>query len=497
MKIHGIYFLTAFLLFSHGAMAQENTTSKIEQLIEFFEQWNYVDQDKIGEFYNSIDQLAQEDPVKAIEYVRKRVDNVRDSQEKMILESQLLQELLKQDPENEFVLYEYGYLLSLSGYRSEAITIFQKILKINPAPEYMHYIHFSLGAAYAALDQPFEAIAHLREVIPYVDRVNKDTAVGTHILLGNSYDEINEREKMYEHYKAALQLDPAYAPAYINLASALNFDKKYEEALPRALKGAELAKSSFAYKILGNTYKGLGKVDESLEQYQKAVKLNPKDKVAFLELGNTHVQLGHYDTAKQAYAEALALDPNYMPALFGMGWVSNKLSNYDEAVDYIQKGLRFDPNDGFGLKELAYAFYGKEGSLGLDEFEKVYLEAANLDQKAYQLLVEGKLKDAIVILEQAIQLMPYQPLVLMRMAYAHYHLNDYPAAEPYLRKALLMNPYNAELAKNLACTLNRMGRLEEAYEIVRAISLKVPESDAFKKLLKDIQERNAKNLVFE
>ena len=106
--------------------------------------------------------------------------------------------------------------------------------------------------------------------------------------------------------------------------------------------------------------------------------------------------------------------------------------------------------------------------------------------------LEEGLKEA----DTALALNPYEPLGYWYKGYAYYQMKDFPSAEAELKRAMQLDPYNAELAKNYACTLHKMGRLDEAYKVVRDISVKVPENKAFQQLLKDIQQRNVNNLKF-
>ena len=83
-------------------------------------------------------------------------------------------------------------------------------------------------------------------------------------------------EEAVAELRLAIQADPAYATAHLNLAYA---------------------------------YDRLGRTDEAVASYQKVIALDPKSAAAFNNLGVLYTKKGKYDEAIQLLEEALKLDP--------------------------------------------------------------------------------------------------------------------------------------------------------------------------------------------
>ncbi len=58
----------------------------------------------------------------------------------------------------------------------------------------------------------------------------------------------------------------------------------------------------------------LGKHDEAMVCYNKAVEINPQHSEAVYHKGRTLAQLGNYDDAIECYNNALKINPQYSEA---------------------------------------------------------------------------------------------------------------------------------------------------------------------------------------
>lgn len=54
----------------------------------------------------------------------------------------------------------------------------------------------------------------------------------------------------------------------------------------------------------------MGKHEPACEHYERALDIDPRQRVAWVNLGHARLQLGHFVPAQEAYLEALALDPD-------------------------------------------------------------------------------------------------------------------------------------------------------------------------------------------
>ena len=104
------------------------------------------------------------------------------------------------------------------------------------------------------------------------------------IIRGNQYYQQGQFDLAETQYRKALDIDPKNTTAQYNLANALQKQKKYEEAyellesFSKSLTDKNLKSASFYNQ--GVAYTKLKKLEESIESYKNALRLNPDDQQA-------------------------------------------------------------------------------------------------------------------------------------------------------------------------------------------------------------------------
>ena len=83
-------------------------------------------------------------------------------------------------------------------------------------------------------------------------------------------------------------------------------------------------------------------------------------------------------------------------------------------------------------------------------------------QIASLLLLEGKVSEAIVYLDKALVLNPYDSATQASLGYAYYQLKQYLRAENFLKASLKTRPDDEELVKQLAYTTQKLGKNKQA-----------------------------------
>jgi tetratricopeptide (TPR) repeat protein len=75
----------------------------------------------------------------------------------------------------------------------------------------------------------------------------------------------------------------------------------------------------------------------AMEDYNKAIQLNPNDAVAYNNRGNAYHAQGQYDRAIEDYNKAIQLNPNYAQAYAFRGAAYVGKGQYDRAISDFQK----------------------------------------------------------------------------------------------------------------------------------------------------------------
>ena len=98
-----------------------------------------------------------------------------------------------------------------------------------------------------------------------------------------------------------------------------------------------------------------GNMDDALEEFQKAVELNPKDPVAQRNVAYVLDRQGKVEEAIDAYKQAIELDPKNLLAYNNLGVLYDKEGKYDEAIWQLENALSVNPSDPTTLKNLENA----------------------------------------------------------------------------------------------------------------------------------------------
>lgn len=105
----------------------------------------------------------------------------------------------------------------------------------------------------------------------------------------------------------------------------------------------------------------LGKYDEAIQAFNKAIEINPQYEAAWYLKGAALNGLGMYNDAIQAYDNVIEINPLNESAWHGKGITLGNLGKYDEAVQAFNKAIEINPRSAAGwyLKGAALDHQGK------------------------------------------------------------------------------------------------------------------------------------------
>jgi tetratricopeptide (TPR) repeat protein len=125
----------------------------------------------------------------------------------------------------------------------------------------------------------------------------------------------------------------------------------------------------------GQCLAAIGRPDDALIDFDKAVELHPDDAHALVARGEVRTKLGRYKDACADFDEVLQLKPSHVPAYIGRGHARRALGQWSGAVQDYSRALRVRPQDAalFTERGNAYAKLGR------------YTEAANDFRRAMRI----------------------------------------------------------------------------------------------------------------
>jgi S1-C subfamily serine protease/Tfp pilus assembly protein PilF len=114
---------------------------------------------------------------------------------------------------------------------------------------------------------------------------------------------------------------------------------------------------AFLFK-LGAVYERLNLLDDAVQAYQHALKLEPTSGIGWTSLGNALAKLKRFADAKDAARQAVKQSPDYGPAWALLGKLYSDESRYADAADAFKKAAQLMPKDAEFWRSLAES-YGK------------------------------------------------------------------------------------------------------------------------------------------
>lgn len=177
--------------------------------------------------------------------------------------------------------------------------------------------------------------------------------------LGFIYSMKGNFENAVTYLKKALEINPRYTEAAINLAFVLSELGRYEESLELREKIKDnvfdakdknvdpyvLGKIANMHADIAERYVELKWYEEAIEEYRKALKLRPsfvdiRTKLAVLER-----EQGRIVDAIEHLTQCLLENPNYLPAYVQLGLSYYSMGEYELARKQWENVLKKDPNN--------------------------------------------------------------------------------------------------------------------------------------------------------
>jgi tetratricopeptide (TPR) repeat protein len=197
-------------------------------------------------------------------------------------------------------------------------------------------------------------------------------------LQGRDMEERLRAREARLFYEKAVNEDSAFALAYLNLSFAqptsLGFFDKFNRALAlapavsegerlmilavkAANDGDPLKQRDFyqkltelfpnderAYNLLGTSYYGLQDYQQAIEQYTRAITINPEFSTPYNMLGYCYRALEKYVEAEKVFKKYVELIPDDPNPYDSYAELLMKMGDYARSIEFYQKALRVSPD---------------------------------------------------------------------------------------------------------------------------------------------------------
>jgi Flp pilus assembly protein TadD len=182
--------------------------------------------------------------------------------------------------------------------------------------------------------------------------------------LGVAYLNQQRPADAQKYFEQALEADPKFAVARLNLGVSLLAQQKLEPARA-ALEDAtrQLPKDPYAWYNLGLAYKDLGEAEKGIAAFQHVTEIT-QEADPYYFVGYLNKQLQKYDEAIAAFQKALALYPYHASSEFGLAQALQRKGDAGAARGHL---ARFQKITTEHLGAPFGAGYGDQGRYSLAE----------------------------------------------------------------------------------------------------------------------------------
>ena len=234
-----------------------------------------------------------------------------------------------------------------------------------------------------------------------------------------------------------------------------------------------------AHNNLGQALYRLGRVDEALASYQRALALQPTYPETHYNIGVALGSRGDDAGAVQSYLAALRWAPAYVEAHNNLGSALVRLDRWPEALPHFERALELRPDFAEARGNLGNALL--QAGRREEAIEQLRWVVTRLPENAEGLYnlgnavaAGGDMAEALRLYERALQIRPAYPAALVNAGNALLALGRLePALGSYLRAAEL-NPKLADAHYNAGAVLLELERWGEAIPCLEAALAQAP-----------------------
>lgn len=212
----------------------------------------------------------------------------------------------------------------------------------------------------------------LDSALYYADKalVYDKKSADAYAVKGLYYWYIGNRDKAFEEYSAALDLNPDLWQAYRGMGFFF-IDNDPVQSIKNFQKAASLAYGSDLKMILGEmviAYLWAGFTEEAKRINNEACRLFDDSVMYFISLGAIESQQGNFENAVQYYTNAAVADPGFSNFLWFYHDINRQLGynylfsgKYEESLFYFRKWIELLEKSGEisynGMQRVAYSFW--------------------------------------------------------------------------------------------------------------------------------------------
>jgi tetratricopeptide (TPR) repeat protein len=202
--------------------------------------------------------------------------------------------------------------------------------------------HLNLAVVYQNQREPELAALQSETQLALRSNPSRREAIREH------YHREQERilEPAFKEYRLALEIDPLFIPARINLAMLLHQVGKSEEAEKQFRKILQIdPRLGDAHYSMGLLFAEMGRLEEAVESLRRAGELIEANPRVHYNLGLALQKLGDFEEAEKELMIALREQPKSLEFLHALAILSSQQGEWEKAIARAKLLIQSDPNN--------------------------------------------------------------------------------------------------------------------------------------------------------
>jgi tetratricopeptide (TPR) repeat protein len=194
------------------------------------------------------------------------------------------------------------------------------------------------------------------ECFPFKDEMKVNEPV-FYYKFSYIYKDLKDRDDQIKYLKKAVELKENFWEAYQELGEAYSkggnsamATEMFENAKRYGSPGTQAPIQTYSgnnaakeYLRTGDIKFKTGNYTGAIQDFTRAIQLDPKYVKAYLDRGVANKNLGNYKDAIKDYTRAIELNPGYAPAYNNRGNAKYSLNNLSSAIKDYNKAIELDP----------------------------------------------------------------------------------------------------------------------------------------------------------